>query len=105
MILAHAVRFHKARDWIRLQDQTTFIYQSLLNHCKLLEQGCKHYQKAQLKGRAQLTILTAATSTTSPVHPDAITTYPRQKIATDMDIITPEETAQPQIKDVSTVIE
>ena len=53
MILAHTVRYHKARDWIRLQDQSTLTYQSVLNHCKLLQQPCKEYQKAQMKGRAQ----------------------------------------------------
>ena len=38
MLLQHAITFHKARDWIRLQDPATLTYQSLLNHCKLLEQ-------------------------------------------------------------------
>ena len=33
MLLAHAVKFHEARDWIRLQDQSTLTYTSLLNHC------------------------------------------------------------------------
>ena len=41
MLLAHAVKFHEARDWIRLQDQSTLTYTSLLNHCKHLEQQCK----------------------------------------------------------------
>ena len=38
MLLQHAIKFHEARDWIRLQDPATLTYQSLLNHCKLLEQ-------------------------------------------------------------------
>ena len=38
MILAHAMKFHKARDCIRLQYQSTLTYLSLINHCKLLEQ-------------------------------------------------------------------
>ena len=38
MLLQHAIQFHKARDWIRLQDPATLTYQSLLHHCKLLEQ-------------------------------------------------------------------
>ena len=78
MLLSHAVRYHKARDWIRLQDQSTLAYQSLSNHCKLLGQWCEQYKKAQLKGKAQLTTLTAATSTTSSVCQDAITTHTRQ---------------------------
>ena len=73
MLLAHAVKFHKAWDWIRPQDQSTLTYTSLLNHCKHLEQWCKQFQKAQLKGRAQLITLTAATSTHSSIHQDAIT--------------------------------
>ena len=49
------------------------MYQSLLQHCKLLEQQCEQYRKAQLKGRAQLTTLSAATATHSSVHQDTIT--------------------------------
>ena len=30
MLLQHAVKYHKARDWIRLQDQTLLTYTSLL---------------------------------------------------------------------------
>ena len=41
MVLAHSVKYHEARDWIRLQDQSTLTYKSLLNHCKLLEQCCE----------------------------------------------------------------
>ena len=50
MLLQHAIRYHKARDWICLQDPATLTYKSLLNHCKHLEQCCKQYQRAQLKG-------------------------------------------------------
>ena len=78
MLLAHAIKYHEARDWIRLQDQSTLTYQSLLNHCKLLEQRCEQYQKAQLKGRAGLTTITTASSVTSSVHQDAVTTHPRK---------------------------
>ena len=60
MLLQHAIRFHEVRDWIRLQDPATLTYKSLLNHCKLLEQCCKHYRKAQQKGRAELTSLASA---------------------------------------------
>ena len=73
MLLAHSVTFHEARDWIRLQDQSTLMYQSLLKHGKLLQQQCEQYTKAQLKGRAQLTTLSSATSTHSSIHQDAIT--------------------------------
>ena len=68
MLLAHVVKYHKARVWIRLQDKATLTYQSLLNQCKLLEQRCKQYQKTQMKGRAELTTLTEASSVTSSVH-------------------------------------
>ena len=75
MLLAHAIKYHEARDWIRLQNQNTLTYQSLLAHCKLLEQRCEQFQKAQLKGRAELTTITAAASVTSSVHQDTVTTH------------------------------
>ena len=43
MVLQYAIKFHEARDWIRLQDPATLTYQSLLNHCKLLEQQCEQF--------------------------------------------------------------
>ena len=64
MLLAHAVKHHEASDWIRLQDPSTLTYQILLNYCRLLEQRCEQFQKAQMKGRAELTTLTAASSVT-----------------------------------------
>ena len=72
MLLQHAVKYHKARDWIRLQDQTQLTYTSLLQHCKLLEQCCEQFQKAQARGRAELTTLSAVTATTSSIHQDVI---------------------------------
>ena len=72
MLLQHAVKYHEACDWIRLQDQTQLTYTSLLQHCKLLEQCCKQFQKAQSRGRAELTTLSAATATTSSIHQDVI---------------------------------
>ena len=72
MLLQHAVKYHEARDWIWLQDQTQLTYTSLLQHCKLLEQCCEQFQKAQARGRAELTTLSAATATTSSIHQDAI---------------------------------
>ena len=75
MWLVHAVKFHEARDWIRLQDQSTFTYTSPLQHCKLLEQCCELYQKAQLKGKAQLTTLGTTAATQSSVHQDCTTTH------------------------------
>ena len=73
MLLQHVVTFHEARDWIQLQDQSQLTYKLLLQHCKTLEQHCEQYQKAQLKGHAEVTILFAATATSSSVHQDAIT--------------------------------
>ena len=78
MLLQHAVRFHEARDWICLQDQNQLIYASLLQHCKTLEQRCEQYQKAQSKGRAELTTLSAATATASSVHQDNVTIHNTQ---------------------------
>ena len=41
MLLVHAIKYHEARDWIRLQNQSTLTYQLLLAHCKLLEHRCE----------------------------------------------------------------
>ena len=78
MLLQHVVRFHEARDWIHLQDQSQLTYASLLQHCKTLEQRCEQYQKAQIKGRAELTTLSAATATASSVHQDNVTIHNTQ---------------------------
>ena len=78
MLLQHAVRFHEARDWISLQDQNQLTYVSLLQHCKTLEQRCEQYQKAQIKGRAVLTTLSAATASASSVHQDIVTLHNTQ---------------------------
>ena len=75
MLLVHAIKYHEARDWIRLQNQSTLTYQLLLAHCKLLEQRCEQFQKAQLKGRAELTTITVAASVTSSVHQDTVTIH------------------------------
>ena len=75
MLLQHTIRYHEARDWIHLQDPATLTYKSLLNHCKQLEQCCEQFQKAQLKGRAELTSLTVASTRTS-IHQDSISTHP-----------------------------
>ena len=76
MLLQHTIRYHKAQDWILLQDPATLTYKSLLHHCKQLEQCCKQFQKAQLKGRAELTSLTV-TSTRTSIHQDSISTHPK----------------------------
>ena len=68
MLLQHAVKYHEACYWIRLQDQTQLTYTSLLQHCKLLEQCCEEFQKAQARGQAELTTLSAMTATTSSIH-------------------------------------
>ena len=77
MLLQHAIRCHEAHDWIRQQDPATLTYKTLLQHCKHLEQQCKHFIKAQQKGRAELTSLGTA-KTTNTIHQDAITTHPSQ---------------------------
>ena len=82
MLLAHAIRYHEARDWIRLQSQPTLTYQLLLAHCKLLEQRYEHYQKAQLRGKAELTTITATVSVTSSMHQDTVTTHPKKSNCT-----------------------
>ena len=55
MLLQDTVKFHEARDWIRLQDKSQLTYITLLQHCKTLKQCCKQFQKAQTKGHAKLT--------------------------------------------------
>ena len=62
MLLQHAVKCHKARDWIRLQDQRTLSYQYPLAHCKQLEACCKQFKQAQSQGRAYLTSVTLASA-------------------------------------------
>ena len=74
MVLQHSVQFHKARDWIHQQEQSELTYQSLLFQCKLFESQYEKYQKAKEQGRAGLMSITAATSTASSVHTDALTT-------------------------------
>ena len=63
MVLQHAVKFHAARDWICLQDQTT-----LLAHCKQLEARCVQYQQAQAQGRVHLISITAASSSSPSIQ-------------------------------------
>ena len=71
MILQHAVKYHETRDWIHLQNQNTLTYQSLLVHCKQLEQHCEQFQGAKAQG--ELTSLSRASATTSSPHADTIT--------------------------------
>ena len=75
MLLQHAIKYHEARDWIRLQDPTTLTYKTLLQHCKQLEQRCEQFKKAQLKGRAELTTLANASVTQTSIHQDSIKTH------------------------------
>ena len=75
LLIQYAVRFHEARDWIRLQDQSQLTYTSLLQHCKTLEEWCEQFQKAQVKGCTELTTCSAATATSSSVHQDTITIH------------------------------
>ena len=73
MLLQHAIRYHKAHNWIHLQDPATLTYKTLLQHCRLLEQRCEQFKKAQQKGRAELTTLATTAATQSSVHQDTIT--------------------------------
>ena len=75
MFLQHAIRYHEAHNWIRLQDTAALTYKSLLQHCKSLKQRCKQFKKAQQKGRAELTTLTNASATHTSIHQDAIPTH------------------------------
>ena len=69
-VLQHAVKYHEARDWIRLQDQSTVTYQSLLAHCRQLEARCKQFQQAKAQGRAHLTSMASASANKSFIHSD-----------------------------------
>ena len=80
MLLAHAIKYHEARGWIRLQNQSTLTYQLLLAHGKLQKQRCEQYQKAQLRGRAELTTITVAALVTSSVHQDTVTSHRKSKL-------------------------
>ena len=72
MVLQHAVPYHEARNWIQLQDQSQLTYQYLLAQCKLLESSCEQYQKAKERGGADLMTITAATTSASSIHGDAL---------------------------------
>ena len=69
MVLQHAIKYHEARDWIRLQDQSQLTYQALLSHCKMLGACCEQYQKAKETGHSDLASITTATSS---LHIDAM---------------------------------
>ena len=75
MVLQCTLQYHEALDWILLQE-SQLTYQSLLAHCKLLESYCEQYQKAKEKGQADLTTITAETSSASSIHTDALSIYP-----------------------------
>ena len=62
MVLQHTVKYHEARNWICLQDQSALTYQSLLNYCTQLEARCDQFKQAQVQGRAQLASITSATA-------------------------------------------
>ena len=68
MVLQHAVKYHKARDWICLQDQSTLMYQSLLPHCRQLEARYEQFQQAQAQGRPHLTSLASASASKSSIN-------------------------------------
>ena len=102
MLLQHAIKYHETCNWIRLQDPATLTYKTLLHHCKLLEQRCEQFRKAQQKGCTELTTLTTASTTQTSLHQDTITIqydcyrcgYRHQ-----------ETTAQPQDKDATNALQ
>ena len=77
MVLKHAVCYHKAWDWIHQQDQSQLTYKAILSQCQLLGSCCKMFQKAKEKGYAELTSLSAVTSSASSIHQDALSASPR----------------------------
>ena len=75
--LQHAVKYHEARDWIRLQDQSTVTYNSLLAHCTQLEARCEQYQQAKAQGRAHLTSMASASASKPFINHD-LQSYTKQ---------------------------
>ena len=73
MLLQHTFWNHNVQDWFHQQDQQQLTYQALLSHCKLLRSRCEQYQKVKEKGCADLTTLTAVSSTASSTHQDTLT--------------------------------
>ena len=70
MVLQHAMKYHEARDWIHLQDQSTLMYQSFLAHCRQMEARCKQFQQAKAQGRAHLTSMASASASKSSIYAD-----------------------------------
>ena len=68
MVLQHVVKYHEARDWIHLQNQSTLTYQSLLAHCTQLEARCEQFQQAKAQGRAHLTSMASDSASKSSIH-------------------------------------
>ena len=101
MLLQHAIKYHEACDWIRLQDPTTLTYKTLFQHCKQLEQCCEQYKKTQQKGRAELTTLANASVTHTLIHQDAISTHTATTHATDAVTVTLIGTAQQEDNDAT----
>ena len=77
MVLHHVVWYHKAQDWIHQQDQSQLTYQALLLQCQHLESHCEKLQKAKENCHAELTSLSAVTSSASCIHQDALSAYPK----------------------------
>ena len=74
MVLQHAVKYHKVRYWICLEDQSILSYQSLLAHCQQLEACCEQFQQAQAQGRAHLTSITLTSANHPLLHTNAQST-------------------------------
>ena len=50
-------------------------HKSLLTNCQLLKAYCKQYQKAEEKGLANITSITAVTTTALSIHTSALSTF------------------------------
>ena len=72
IILQHIFRFHEAQDWIYVQDQST--YNKLLSNRRTLH-SVNNSKRAKEKGCAKLSMITAATVSTSSIHQDILNTH------------------------------
>ena len=77
MLLQHDIKYHEAHDWIRLYDPSRHL--RLQNTSPTLQatrtMQCEQFQKAQQRGRAELTTLANASATHTSIHQDAIPTH------------------------------
>ena len=111
MVLQYAFKYHEARDWICLQDQSTLTYQSLLAHiASNLKPGVSNSNKT--KAMAEVTspplqlphpvtppyMLTPSPQLHASHVPDAVIPTlmaPAQPLTTNAITVTPLGTSQP----------